>query len=279
MTLVAVVVPWADIWSVAAGPTRYVVEEQPGHLRAARGRVPEPGRDGDREHRPARHPLLRALPRRRRPLPACASRDLDRDDGLLSASRSRSCGRGTTSPGSPRCPRSASASSLPNADLLWRDAHARGAGRARRRPRRQAERAIGQRDGLDVRRVREHVDRAAALELVAVLVPQHLEVRGERRRVAGDVDDPRRAECAVRRSAFPASPARGGSTTTTSGAPASSTSSSSVWPTLPAKKRAFAMPFSSAFSIAQATASSEISSPHTAAASRASASAIVPVPQ
>jgi hypothetical protein len=30
VTLVAVVVPWADIWSVAAGPTQYVVEEQPG---------------------------------------------------------------------------------------------------------------------------------------------------------------------------------------------------------------------------------------------------------
>jgi hypothetical protein len=28
--LVAVLVPWVDIWSVAAGPTRYVVDEQPG---------------------------------------------------------------------------------------------------------------------------------------------------------------------------------------------------------------------------------------------------------
>jgi hypothetical protein len=30
VTLVAVLVPWMDIWSVAFGPTRYVVEEQPG---------------------------------------------------------------------------------------------------------------------------------------------------------------------------------------------------------------------------------------------------------
>lgn len=30
VTLVALVVPWADVWSVVAGPTRYVVEEQPG---------------------------------------------------------------------------------------------------------------------------------------------------------------------------------------------------------------------------------------------------------
>jgi hypothetical protein len=30
VSLVAVLVPWVDIWSVAAGPTRYVVEEEPG---------------------------------------------------------------------------------------------------------------------------------------------------------------------------------------------------------------------------------------------------------
>ena len=97
-----------------------------------------------------------------------------------------------------------------------------------------------QRDALDVRRVREHVDRGAANELVAVLVAQHREIGRERRRVAGDVDDPRRRrEPPVRRSALPASPARGGSTTTTSGAPARSASSSSDCPTLPAKNRAF----------------------------------------
>jgi hypothetical protein len=30
LTLVAIFVPWVDIWSVAFGPTRYVTEEQPG---------------------------------------------------------------------------------------------------------------------------------------------------------------------------------------------------------------------------------------------------------
>jgi hypothetical protein len=30
LTLVALLVPWVDIWSVAMGPTRYVTEEQPG---------------------------------------------------------------------------------------------------------------------------------------------------------------------------------------------------------------------------------------------------------
>ena len=30
LTLVAILVPWVDIWSVSAGPTRYVTEEKPG---------------------------------------------------------------------------------------------------------------------------------------------------------------------------------------------------------------------------------------------------------
>ena len=30
IALVAVLVPWVDIWSVATGPTRYVIDEQPG---------------------------------------------------------------------------------------------------------------------------------------------------------------------------------------------------------------------------------------------------------
>ena len=49
---------------------------------------------------------------------------------------------------------------------------------------------------LDVRRVREHVDRPRAHEPVAVLLAQPLGVAGERRRVARDVDDARRGELA-----------------------------------------------------------------------------------
>jgi hypothetical protein len=30
LTIVAVLVPWVDVWSVSAGPTRYVTEEKPG---------------------------------------------------------------------------------------------------------------------------------------------------------------------------------------------------------------------------------------------------------
>jgi len=50
-------------------------------------------------------------------------------------------------------------------------------------------RALEQRDALDVRRLREHVDRADADEAVAGL--DHLRrVRRQRGRIAGDVDHP-----------------------------------------------------------------------------------------
>jgi hypothetical protein len=42
-SLVAVLVPWVDIWSVAAGPTRYVVEEQPGFFEDISVAFPNPG--------------------------------------------------------------------------------------------------------------------------------------------------------------------------------------------------------------------------------------------
>ena len=43
MTLVAVLVPWVDIWSVAAGPTEYVVEERPGIFEKVSVAFPNPG--------------------------------------------------------------------------------------------------------------------------------------------------------------------------------------------------------------------------------------------
>ena len=43
LTLVAVLVPWVDIWSVAAGPTEYVVEERPGIFDNVAVRFPNPG--------------------------------------------------------------------------------------------------------------------------------------------------------------------------------------------------------------------------------------------
>ena len=43
LTLVAVLVPWVDIWSVAAGPTEYVVEERPGIFEKIAVAFPTPG--------------------------------------------------------------------------------------------------------------------------------------------------------------------------------------------------------------------------------------------
>src|SRR6266446_4603949 len=62
-----------------------------------------------------------------------------------------------------------------------------------------------------------------------------------------------------------------------SGAPDRSSSSSTTSPTLPAKNAAFVIEFSSAFSSAHATASSETSIPHTVSASFANESPIVPM--
>jgi hypothetical protein len=43
LALVAVLVPWVDIWSVAAGPTQYVVEERPGIFERISVAFPTPG--------------------------------------------------------------------------------------------------------------------------------------------------------------------------------------------------------------------------------------------
>ena len=43
LALVAVLVPWVDIWSVAAGPTQYVVEERPGIFEQIAVAFPTPG--------------------------------------------------------------------------------------------------------------------------------------------------------------------------------------------------------------------------------------------
>ena len=43
LVLVALLVPWVDIWSVAAGPTQYVVEERPGVFAKIAVAFPTPG--------------------------------------------------------------------------------------------------------------------------------------------------------------------------------------------------------------------------------------------
>ena len=43
LALIAVLVPWVDVWSVAAGPTEYVVEEKPGIFEGVAVAFPNPG--------------------------------------------------------------------------------------------------------------------------------------------------------------------------------------------------------------------------------------------
>lgn len=43
LTLIAFLVPWVDIWSVAAGPTEFVVEERPGIFESVAVGFPTPG--------------------------------------------------------------------------------------------------------------------------------------------------------------------------------------------------------------------------------------------
>src|SRR3990170_8775007 len=46
IALVAALVPWVDIWSVAAGPTEYVVEQRPGLFERISVAFPNPGETG-----------------------------------------------------------------------------------------------------------------------------------------------------------------------------------------------------------------------------------------
>ena len=46
IALVAVLVPWVDIWSVANGPTEYVVEQRPGIFERVSVGFPNPGETG-----------------------------------------------------------------------------------------------------------------------------------------------------------------------------------------------------------------------------------------
>ena len=83
--------------------------------------------------------------------------------------------------------------------------------------------ALEQRDRLDVRGVREHVDHAGRRQRVAAVVDQHRRVARERGRVARDVDDAPRAR-RRRGSALTSAiaPSRGGSISTLSSGPSAS---------------------------------------------------------
>ena len=173
-------------------------------LRPRLDRVPAPGRGGLGQHRAAGHPLLLALPRRGGRFELRVASTWISMVGLLSLTLISTDVFDLA--GLPALPAIALGFLAPE-----RRPALEGLARARPRDSRaetvrplERSRAGSQRPArstrssrltrLDVRRVREHVDRAAANELVAEVLAQRLQVGGERRRVARDVDDARRPE-------------------------------------------------------------------------------------
>jgi hypothetical protein len=141
-----------------------------------------------------------------------------------------------------------------------------------------AQSALEQRHALDVWRLREHVHRAHAAQGVARL-DELRRVGRERRRVAGDVDDPLR-----RRLDDPPHDLGGQARARRVddedvGPPEVSTIWRSARRTSPAKKRALSISLRRALAIASAIASSTISRPQTSPARGASDRPIVPMPQ
>ena len=127
IVLVAVLVPWVDVWSVAAGPTEYVVEQQPGFFERISVSFPNPGETATVNIGPP-DVLFFAL------FLAAADRFGLRVGwtwvamtGLLSATLVLAW-TWEDVPGLPALPAVCLGFLLPNVDLLWRhvrDAHAR----------------------------------------------------------------------------------------------------------------------------------------------------------
>lgn len=128
VSLVAVVVPWADIWSVIAGPTRYVIEEEPGLFERLAVSFPSPGESGTVSIGPPDilfFALLLTAAGRFRLRVAWTWLAMT---GLLAVTLAL-VWSWDDAPGLPALPAVCLGFLLPNADLLWRDA--RGALRRR----------------------------------------------------------------------------------------------------------------------------------------------------
>ncbi len=107
-----------DIASVYRGPTKVVVEEEPGLFERIAIAFALPGRGRRREARPARRDLLRALPRGRGPLRAPRGATWV---GMTAAiSRDARPTYAFELNGLPGLPAVSLGFLVPNADLLWR---------------------------------------------------------------------------------------------------------------------------------------------------------------
>ena len=128
VTLVTLVVPWADIWSVVAGPTRYVVEEQPGIFERLAVAFPSPGETATVNIGPPDilfFALLLGAADRFRLRVAWTWATIT---ALLSVTLAL-VWAWDDAPGLPALPAVCLGFLAPNADLLWRDARAAWSGR------------------------------------------------------------------------------------------------------------------------------------------------------
>ena len=128
VTLITLVVPWADIWSVVAGPTRYVVEEQPGIFERLAVAFPSPGETATVNIGPPDilffALLLAAADRFRLRVPWTWAAMT----ALLSVTLAL-VWTWDDAPGLPALPAVCLGFLAPNADLLWRDVRAAWRGR------------------------------------------------------------------------------------------------------------------------------------------------------
>ena len=119
VVFVALIVPWVDAYSVFRGPTGHIVEHHSDVFTYLSFSWPSRASRTARAWAP-RPPLLRALPRRRRPVPAPRRLDVA-GDGRSPRRDARDRGLGRRS-GLPALPALSVGFLVPNADLIWRAA-------------------------------------------------------------------------------------------------------------------------------------------------------------
>jgi hypothetical protein len=119
LTLVALLVPWVDIWSVAFGPTRYVTEEQPGFFENVSVALNVPGESSTANIGPPDIVFFALFLAAARRFGLRVAATWISITGFLSATLVLVWA--LDSSGLPALPAVCLGFLLPNADLLWRD--------------------------------------------------------------------------------------------------------------------------------------------------------------
>jgi hypothetical protein len=138
ITLVALLVPWVDIWSVAFGPTNYVTEEQPGFFESVSVALNVPGESGTANIGPPDFVFFTLFLAATQRFHLRTTATWICMTGFLSATLLLVWA--LDSSGLPALPAVCLGFVLPNADLLWKDA--RDAYRSYRAERREKSKAL-----------------------------------------------------------------------------------------------------------------------------------------